>query len=179
VINKNNIAYFPDNDLAFVMIPNTGADDLLNSIKYTKQSIEYKIISFKDLRQILKCSEIEVFTMMRNPYDRANDIFENIKQKYKKDKIGSYGIGSFFENILNGWKLEIDEVIYKQYDYINEIIQNTELTIFYYEEFKKQNFEEINQLFDESFFKKIGYFDDTQPKSKKEDFKLGKYDFIG
>ena len=123
-----------------------------NNENEIKQNTEKYIHDFYDY---------DLFTIVKNPYHRAVDMWLNAQSKFKRTSIKKQSISEYFENLLNKWDCSDEDYISYQTDYlikkdnhINYEVKN----IFHVEDLINGKFDRINLFLEDNYMPSMSFY---------------------
>lgn len=166
--NIPGVVVFDEHDLAFVDIPFNDSLEFFGSLEYSNKEINSKRISLKEFVKLTEVAEYDVFALSKNPYQRAFEMFKYAvsKNKAESKNISNFGIGKYFEEVLNNWN-DYDEVtITTQTQIMSEINKKSDIQLFKCENLYETDLKEINEMLNEHELNGLKYFR-NQKKNEK------------
>tara|TARA_B100001093_G_C26860593_1_gene1030012 strand:- start:15514 stop:16056 length:543 start_codon:yes stop_codon:yes gene_type:complete len=140
-----------EHGLNFIEIPYSGGNLFSESLLDTNRDLK------KDNNLLDKAIEYYNLAIIKNPYQRAVDIYKNGMQLRKENNLKSLKFATYFENTLNKWGdlVEIDNFT-SQYNYIKDF---EDIDTFKYEDLIK-SWHSINEYIENIGLNTIRFYTD-------------------
>lgn len=139
--------------LVLLEIPNSGYDSIRDSILETNLDLK------PDDKFHLSVSDYEFVAIVKNPFYRAVEIFNENTKKRKKNKKKTYSFFNYFEKSYNKWDYE--ENIDDYNTQISHFPENQDVTVFSHHDVVK-NWNDVSVFLENSGLKKIKVYNQIE-----------------
>jgi len=174
-----------DNGVIYIDIPFSGGSSF-KEFYIDKHKDSMKTIEGENRQAVDKATgkyikqffDYDIFTIVKNPYHRAVDMWSVAQSKYKKTNIKKQTIGEYYENLLNKWDCADGDAIVRQVDYlksnndcyfgVSDVSFETE-HLFYFEDLIDSKLDSINLFFSENYMPRLAFYVEFSPNESWRD----------
>ena len=175
-----------DHGVIYIDIPYSGGNPF-KEFYIDKHKESMKLINGETGSEIGKATgkyirdffDYDIFSIVKNPYHRAVDMWVGAQSKFKRSNIKKQTIGEYYENLLNNWDCADGDEISKQIDYLKSSddcyfgapkVSFQTNHLFYFEDLIDSNLDSINSFFTANDMPQLPFYVEYSPVEKWREY---------
>ena len=160
IISEPSVIVYDDHDLAFLDIPYNDSNEFHETFSELNKEVDFTKLTLKEFENLRKVADFDVFAISKNPYQRAFEMFKGaiIQNKEESKNISNFGIGKYFEEVLNNWNEYKSDKIITQTQVLGSVNKHSDIQLFKCENLYNAELHELNELLEEHGLRGIRYF---------------------